>query len=90
MNRAELEWQDDLKCTPLHLACKKGSLEAIELLLTNGANIESRDHRSWTSLHYAAYNNHPKCINKLLKWEADVDRLREVRSTQNKQASNLC
>jgi ankyrin repeat protein len=31
--QADLEWKDDLSCTPLHLACKKGSFEAMELLL---------------------------------------------------------
>jgi hypothetical protein len=65
-------------------------LDALELLLTNGANIEAVDQRKWTPLHYAAYNGHPKCINKLLKWEADQDRLRHFRSTQNKLAFNLC
>ena len=39
INKAEMEWQDDLKCTPLHLACKKGSLDACIILLQNGANI---------------------------------------------------
>ena len=32
-NYAELEWKDELHCTPLHLASKKGSLEALTLLL---------------------------------------------------------
>ena len=39
INKAEMEWQDDLKSTPLHLACKRGSLEAVILLLQSGANI---------------------------------------------------
>jgi len=85
-----MEWQDDLKCTPLHLACKRGSLAAVMLLLQSGANIYAQDHRQWTPLHYAAYNGHPKVCNALLKWEADNDVLREVRSTQNKLAFNLC
>ena len=41
-------------------------------------------------MHYAAYNGHPRVCNTLLKWEADNDVLREVRSTQNKLAFNLC
>ncbi len=45
INKAEMEWQDDLKCTPLHLACKRGSLEAVILLLATGANIYAQDHR---------------------------------------------
>jgi ankyrin repeat protein len=38
-NRAELEWMDEQKCTPLHLACKKGNLESVALLLAHEANI---------------------------------------------------
>mmetsp|Transcript_7364 Transcript_7364/g.8859 ORF Transcript_7364/g.8859 Transcript_7364/m.8859 type:complete len:225 (+) Transcript_7364:1173-1847(+) len=90
INKAEMEWQDDLKSTPLHLACKKGSLEAVCLLLQSGASIYAQDHRQWTPLHYAAYNGHPRVCNTLLKWEADSDVLREVRTTQNRLAFNLC
>lgn len=90
MNKAELEWQDDLKCTPLHLACKKGAVQAVALLLQNRANIYAQDHRQWTPLHYAAYNGHPLVVNILVKWEADNDVLKDVKSTQNKVAFNLC
>ncbi len=38
-HQADLEQKDDLQCSPLHLACKKGSFESVELLLENGANI---------------------------------------------------
>ena len=41
-------------------------------------------------MHYAAYNGHPAICNTLLKWEADNDVLRDVRTTQNKIAFNLC
>lgn len=87
---AEIEWQDDNKCTPLHLACKKGSFNAMHLLLSSGANVYALDERNWSSLHYAAYNGHPRVCNQLLKWEADNDILRDVRSTQGKLAFNLC
>ena len=90
INKAELEWQDELKCTPLHLACKKGSIDAVMLLLQNRANIYAQDHRQWTPLHYAAYNGHARICNALLKWEADNDLLRDIRSTQNRIAFNLC
>jgi len=81
MAQADLEWKDDLQCTPLHLACKKGSFEAMELLLQNGANIYAQDHRLWNPLHYASYNGHAKVVNKLVKWEADNDVLKEMKSS---------
>lgn len=33
MSEADLEQMDELKCSALHLACKKGSFEALDLLL---------------------------------------------------------
>lgn len=89
-HQADLEWQDENKCTPLHLACKKGMLSAVQLLLTSGANAYALDERNWSSLHYAAYNGHPKVCNQLLKWEADNDILRDIRTTQGKLAYNYC
>lgn len=79
--KAEIEWQDDLKSTPLLSACKYGSHEAVCLLLQSGANIYAQDGLKWTPLHYAAKNGHSRICNKLLKWEADNDVLREVRTT---------
>mmetsp|Transcript_33641 Transcript_33641/g.51883 ORF Transcript_33641/g.51883 Transcript_33641/m.51883 type:complete len:173 (+) Transcript_33641:1516-2034(+) len=74
------------KCSPLHLACKKGSQECLELLLRQGANIMAQDERLWTPLHYAAYNGHPAAVNFLLKWEADFDQLQGMLNSQGRSA----
>jgi len=42
------------------------------------------DNRSWTPLHYASYNGHPKAVNTLLKWEADIDKLSGVKNSQGR------
>lgn len=42
------------------------------------------DNRSWTPLHYASYNGHPKAVNTLLKWEADIDKLSSVKNSQGR------
>lgn len=81
-----MEAKDESQCTPLHLACKKGSLECIELLLKKGADIMAQDNRLWTPLHYASYNGHPKAVNFLLVWEADFDKLASVKNSQGKTA----
>jgi len=65
----------------LHLACRKGNIESVGLLLAHGANIYAVDNRLWTSLHYAAYNGHRRVCNYLLKWEADKDSLRENKNS---------
>lgn len=44
-NKAKLEAKDSQQCTPLHLACKKGSYESIAVLLAHGANIFAEDER---------------------------------------------
>jgi len=89
-NGADLEWVDEQKCTPLHLAAKRGHMESVQLLLTSGSNLYAGDMRQWTSLHYAAYNGFGKVCNLLLKWDADHEKLRDMKNTQNKKAIHIC
>jgi len=83
---ANMEAKDEHHCTPLHLACRKGSQECIELLLRQGSNIMAVDNRDWTPLHYASYNGNPRAVNFLLKWEADFDKLASIKNTQGRTA----
>jgi len=83
---ANMEAKDEQQCTPLHLACKKKSQECLELLLGKGANLMAPDTRDWTPLHYASYNGHPRAVNFLLKWEADDDKLKDVKNSQGRTA----
>ena len=81
-NKAALEAKDEQGCTPLHLACKKGSLEACSMLLAYESDIYALDERKWTALHYAAYNGFPKVCKKLLTWSTDRDpKLRDTRNS---------
>jgi ankyrin repeat protein len=88
-NKAEIEWMDEQKCTPLHLACKKGNIDSVALLLTHGAQIYAKDFRQWTPLHYASYNGYRKVCNYLLKWEADKDVLRNMKNSQGRIPINI-
>ena len=88
--KAKIEAKDELGCTPLHLGCKKGSYDAVCLLLALGCDPYALDHRGWTPLHYAAYNGEPKIAKKLLTWTADTDpKLRNARNSQNRTAFNI-
>jgi ankyrin repeat protein len=44
-SKANIEAVDSQHCTPIHLACKKGSYESIAVLLAHGANIFAIDER---------------------------------------------
>ena len=81
-----MEAKDEQGCAPLHLACKKKSQDCLELLLGKGANLMAADNRNWTPLHYASYNGNPRAVNFLLKWEADDDKLKDVKNSQGKTA----
>ncbi len=86
---AAIEFESEEKCTALHFAAKKGSLECVKELLAAGANIYKQDHRLWTPLHYAAYNGHKEVVNFLLYWDADYEKLRLMRNSQNKKADEI-
>ena len=79
-----MEAKDEHLCTPLHLACKKGSQECVELLLRKGANIMALDNRQWLSLHYALYNKHPKAVYFLFEFEAYLDKLSQIKNSQGR------
>jgi len=54
----------------LIVAAKKGGTNAIELLLSWGAQIESHDLNNSTALHWAANNGHIDAVNCLLEHRA--------------------
>ncbi|MES1902796.1 MAG: Ankyrin repeat domain-containing protein 17, partial [Paramarteilia canceri] len=58
--------------TALTIACTKGFIDIVSLLLKAGANIEHKNRRGYTSLMLAAENNHCQIIHLLLEYEADV------------------
>lgn len=57
--------------TPLMFACQIGHREAVECLLSKGANIEITKPNNANALHVACINNHPEIIQLLLDNGAD-------------------
>lgn len=57
--------------TALHAAAKNNKLSEARLLLSNGANIEARDHSCFTPLHRAAYEYNLEMVRFLLSKGAD-------------------
>ena len=60
--------------TPLHIAVCGGRLEAIELLLRYGANVDAKDKTAWAPLHIAAFRMNENVVRFLVEQAgADVD-----------------
>ncbi|KAL7935471.1 ankyrin repeat-containing domain protein [Trichoderma chlorosporum] len=63
--------------TPLHMAGKKGNIEAITLLISAGADINKAGERDETPLFMAAYAGHADAVQKFLELDADPNIPRE-------------
>jgi ankyrin repeat protein len=50
-NGADVNAQDNMGKTPLHMACKKGSVKYIRILIENGADVNAKDNNGNTPLH---------------------------------------
>jgi len=59
--------------TALHLACRKGRLEAVEWLLENGADIEKTDEKGRTALYHAVKGGEEEILRFLIKKGANLD-----------------
>jgi len=63
---------DDTKKTCLHLACREGHLELVELLLSKGWQAEARDRMLNTPLHLACSRGHAPIVASLLRKRVDT------------------
>ena len=88
-NTADLECETDKKCTPLHLAAKKGHVGAIKKILDLGGNIYSTDLRGWTALHFASFNGHSKAVYTLCVEDSDKEKLRKMKTSRGKPAREI-
>lgn len=68
---------NDAGLTPLHQAALDGNVDAVELLVKHGANINKQDDDTWTPLHAACAEGHTDIVELLLRHGADSNILTE-------------
>ena len=71
---ANVNAENKMRRTPLHLAARVGNVEVVEALLVEGANVNAKDKSPGrTALHYAAQQDHKNVAELLLDFGADVN-----------------
>ncbi|MDX1916961.1 MAG: ankyrin repeat domain-containing protein [Rickettsiaceae bacterium] len=68
-----LEVLDNKRRAPLFIALESGSPEVVEILLAQGADINSRNQKGLTPLHVAVVNNDIEMISALLTRGPDLE-----------------
>nr|CAD7205019.1 unnamed protein product [Timema douglasi] len=59
--------------TSLHRAARSGKIEAVELAIREGAEINLRDNKGLTALHHAVRSHEVDVLNVLLRMKADCN-----------------
>ena len=68
--------------TPLHIACKYGYIEVVNILIENGGDINmANGYDSDTPLHLAISNNHLEVAMDLIRYNANINATNSDQST---------
>ncbi|WP_375316602.1 ankyrin repeat domain-containing protein [Wolbachia endosymbiont (group A) of Colletes cunicularius] len=67
-----VEFLEQAQQEKLFNAAKQGNLDIVRSLISQGANVDSRDHNNLTPLHVATYNGHLELVKCLLEKGANV------------------
>ncbi|CAK9819680.1 Ankyrin repeat and death domain-containing protein 1A [Anthophora quadrimaculata] len=71
--RIELNATDKKGQTPIHCACAEEHLEAVEVLIGLGANVDAQDNEGNTPLHVATRTRHTAIAQLLLRAAANTE-----------------
>lgn len=77
----DLNCQNDMLLTPLHVAAECGYIAIIEILLKGGANINASGDYGMTPLHLASREGHLEVVKILLDRGANVKKVDKGRQT---------
>ncbi|CAK9827321.1 Ankyrin repeat and death domain-containing protein 1A [Anthophora retusa] len=76
--RIELNATDKKGQTPIHCACAEEHLEAVEVLIGLGANVDAQDNEGNTPLHVATRTRHTAIAQLLLRAAANTELIDEM------------
>ncbi len=69
--RIDIDLKDQEGFTPLHRAAQLGITEAVELLVSHGANVNAKNKSNMTPLYYAVQSGNFECASFLIENGAD-------------------
>ena len=78
---SDMNLEDGLGRTPMHIAASEGHLAAAQLLIERGAKVDSTDYTGDAPLHYAAKANYEEMTNLLLNSGTEVDLMNYLKET---------
>ena len=71
--RTQVNASDELNNKELRNKARKGCVEAMKILIKNGAKVNAKDRDGNTALHYASKNSHHNAIELLIEHSAEVN-----------------
>ncbi|TET38755.1 MAG: ankyrin repeat domain-containing protein [Planctomycetota bacterium] len=69
---------DEFERHPIHIAAKQGYIASIRLYILNGADVNVKDRRGWTPLHWASFCNKKDVVSFLIDKGANVNAKRDT------------
>ena len=70
---AEINVEDEDRCTPLMLAAERGHIDMLLYLIDHGADVSKKGWKKQTALHYASESGDLKVVEALLNKGAEID-----------------
>lgn len=75
-------------CTPLHLAAHRGDVSIINVLISNGANLNAKDDTNQTPVVYASRANNTLAVKTLSRAGADMRGCEEHKQASEEMTSS--